>query len=568
MISHIARNDWLSRKGLWLLAAILASFACSLALWDPLDIDERVHVQRITEESVRSIKADIIADMEARFLAQKGLADLLAVNPGLSEAERKLATRLFLDHHPGYIALQWLDAKGHRRWSAIARPGYEPEIKNAHIRDRMLESASVSNNQVVMSRTFHLSDQRVAAWVIVPVTMKSNSKEFLAALVDLRAVLQNILEDHSGLGYSVAVLEDDELIYRTPGTSATYENEWARDGSVQIPGVTWHIRVWPNPNILSEIRSSLPEFALFLGAVLGFLLILTVYFARAERAKSRELREAHDELESRVASRTIELQRSNEALQSEIAERKRTEDSLRYLSGRLLQLQDDERRHMARELHDSTAQLLGALNLEIAKAEKLLRSADPELLDALRDSKKLVDRVTSEIRTVSYLLHPPILDDLGLEYVLPWYAEGFSKRSGIQVNLQVTSDLGRLPHEVEVALFRITQESLANVHRHSGSTTARISLTKDDEFVSLEISDRGCGIPAGFVNGTTVSIASLGVGIAGMRERIRQLGGTLTISGSPSGTIVSTLLPIRRGTAGHSTTMTVALTAQQEQIQI
>lgn len=255
-----------------------------------------------------------------------------------------------------------------------------------------------------------------------------------------------------------------------------------------------------------------------------------------------ELRRAHNELEVRVQERTLELECANRALQSEIAERKEAEEMLRQLSGRLLQIQDEERRRVARELHDSTAQYLCGLSLNIATVQVGAPELPEHLLAILSDSTLLVDRCSTEIRSLSYLLHPPLLDDLGLTSALQWYAGGFTKRSGVDVQLEFSPELGRLPADHERAYFRIVQECLTNVRRHSGATVARIRLTRDEQGTRLEVTDNGCGMP-GLTQATNDVIAHLGVGIAGMRERVRQLGGQIEISSTSKGSVVvATLL--------------------------
>lgn len=219
------------------------------------------------------------------------------------------------------------------------------------------------------------------------------------------------------------------------------------------------------------------------------------------------------------------------------------EDLLRDFSASLLHLQDEERRRIARELHDTTAQTLGALAMNLERLQFLVRDSEAGTL--ITESKKLVEQVTAEVRTTSYLLHPPILDDLGLEYVLPWFTEGFSKRSGVSVQLKIQPALGRLPQEIELALFRIAQEALTNVYRHSGSRTVMVSLLQDARSVTLAVQDHGCGLPPGVLQSAQGRGGSLGVGIAGMQERVRQLGGHLTLS-SNRGTCVQAVLPLNR----------------------
>jgi signal transduction histidine kinase len=247
----------------------------------------------------------------------------------------------------------------------------------------------------------------------------------------------------------------------------------------------------------------------------------------------------------KVRVHTVELQQSSENLSAEITKRKRAEDSLRNVSGWLLQLQDEERRRFARDLHDSTSQLLAATAINVERAQRLAQShEDPVLGNVLRDTADCLERVILEVRTLSFLLHPPMLSELGLQCVLPPYIEGFSRRSGIAVDLSIPPDLGRFPLEVELTLFRITQEALTNIHRHSGSRTATIALTRDSRSATLEIRDQGHGVPPGVLETTECAISRLGVGIAGMQERARQLGGKLEIIGRSNGTEIRAILPL------------------------
>lgn len=228
-----------------------------------------------------------------------------------------------------------------------------------------------------------------------------------------------------------------------------------------------------------------------------------------------------------------------------ITERKQAEEALRQLSTRLLQLQDEERRRLGRELHDSLAQSVLAANLNVAQATRSLTSKDESARRALAEARRVLVEMSREIRTLSYLLHPPLLDELGLVSALKEYVEGFSERSGIKLELEIQSGFGRLPQEAETALFRIVQESLTNIQRHSGSKTAEIHLREDTEGVALEIIDHGRGMDGKAIERGNGSGTRLGVGILGMRERMTQLGGKLEIESSASGTTVRVSIPLR-----------------------
>jgi len=247
------------------------------------------------------------------------------------------------------------------------------------------------------------------------------------------------------------------------------------------------------------------------------------------------LRKANNELEKKVVERTT-------ALEAEILERKRAEVSLRELTGRLLRTQDEERRHLARELHDHAGQTLVALDMNFAVLHEATLAQDPQVAKMVAESRQLSDDLSKELRTLSYLLHPPLLDEVGIKSALRWYLEGFSKRSKIEVELDLPEDFRRLPKELELVIFRVIQEALTNIHRHSGSASARISLSRTEDIVDFEISDCGKGISP--ERQREMTAAKTGVGVRGMQERVHQFGGTLRISSNSAGTTISVRVPI------------------------
>ena len=261
------------------------------------------------------------------------------------------------------------------------------------------------------------------------------------------------------------------------------------------------------------------------------------------RAAESDLKQAHAELEARIARRTAQLSDINRELQEEISERRQAEESLRELSTRLLRVQDEERKRLARELHDSTAQNLAALSMNLAVAGRDKSALDERSRLALDESVGLAERCSREIRSLSYLLHPPLLEEVGLSAALHWLVDGFSRRSGIAVELGMPESLSRLPMEVENALFRIVQECLTNIQRHSGSPSAWIRLARGSGGVSLEVWDAGSGIPVEILD-RRGGVKSLGVGLLGMRERVQQLGGTLEFESSQEGAMVRVAIPI------------------------
>lgn len=273
---------------------------------------------------------------------------------------------------------------------------------------------------------------------------------------------------------------------------------------------------------------------------------LTTEAAERKRAEE-ELRKAHDVLEQRVEERTAELSQALARLGVEVEVRKQAEEQLRYLSVRLMTLQDEERRRIARELHDSAGQTLAAIKMTAALVEQRGKAV-PGLPELMEELNALADEALQEVRTASYLLHPPLLDESGIASAARWFVEGFAKRSGIEVNCEIPEDLTRPPRDCELVLFRVLQESLTNVHRHSGASAADIKLAIDGDQLKLEITDNGNGIPEQRLK-SLQSAGKSGVGIAGMRERVRELGGRMEIRSGKNGTMVSVALPIARSSA-------------------
>jgi signal transduction histidine kinase len=228
-------------------------------------------------------------------------------------------------------------------------------------------------------------------------------------------------------------------------------------------------------------------------------------------------------------------------LMDQVAARSRAELAQRVLSAKVLTLQDEERRKFARELHDSVGQHLAATKMAVSTLQAKL-PGDTTLQDCI----KLLDDSISETRTISHLLHPPLLDEAGLNSACRWFVEGFGKRSGIDVNLDILDGAGRFPEATELVLFRVLQESLTNVHRHSGAKRADVSLKTAGNHVILRVRDYGRGIPPAVLQSLREDGSGGGVGLAGMTERIREIGGTLGIHSSAVGTEIVARVPALR----------------------
>jgi signal transduction histidine kinase len=290
-----------------------------------------------------------------------------------------------------------------------------------------------------------------------------------------------------------------------------------------------------NSFALDDPKSAISGMAGFL--IFSGLIIALGEANRRSISKSKwadeQLRQAHDDLEQKVRVRTADLNTANE--------------NLRELSGRLQQLRDDERRRIARELHDSVGQLLAALGMNLAVVQCQADKLDAAGVRAVSENAAMVEQISREIRTISHLLHPPLLDAAGLASALRWYVDGFSERSKIKVDLQIPNEFRRMSDELEIAIFRMVQECLTNIHRHSGGNSAEIRAHEENGQFFIEVRDQGKGIPVE-VQVQLSSSGRTGVGFRGMRERLRQLGGTLEIRSDGAGTVVTARVPSRQTT--------------------
>ena len=256
-----------------------------------------------------------------------------------------------------------------------------------------------------------------------------------------------------------------------------------------------------------------------------------------------------------VVSRWTKIRDSNGNLagwleiNTDITYRKRAEDAARALSGRILTLQDEERRRIAKGLHDSLGQYLAALKMNLDS----FPSPTSKQAAVVSESSEIVNKCLTETRTISHLLHPPLLDESGFGSAARWYVEGFARRSGIDVNLDLPQELTRLHPDIEIALFRAVQECLTNIHKHAGSSLVEIRMTQDAKQVRLAITDNGTGIPKERLKRLLKGAAEIGVGIAGMRERFRELGGSLEIRSNHDGTAVIVAAPVRQTATVDST---------------
>jgi PAS domain S-box-containing protein len=806
--NNFSRNSL--RRWLLPLLAGVSVLAIAILLARSLQLTERNHVRHMTKMATTAIKADIEADLDTHFLSPVRTASLWDFSPTLGQAAWDKAARVFLSEHPKIFAVARVSPDG-QVWSIPESFG--PQLAEG------LPTPAVNVAKLYPSRDPHFSgafaDEQGERFRRVLLTMPGENGRPAYGMVAFREreVLDNLLSDVTGLGYSFTVAEGQQEIFSHRESSSATAYVPVATADVAAAGLYWKLTVVPGAAVIADLRSMLPGFVLATGAILGFLLGATVFFAQATRRKNtklvkeigerqkyemalqasearlngildtsvdgvvavdeqqrirlfnkgaenifgyraeevlgeslgmlipprfqrphenhvdefgasakqghrrmagprevfgrkkdgtefpieasisklatsegtiytsivrdvadrvrarEELKRAHEQLEQRVQERTAELATANEQLRREIIERhqaemklrlsegrmeaildnctasifmkdlegrvllinrwyetlfgvrreeivgktdfdflphevaarfrhddeavirtespiefeetithpdgsrhtyvaakflvrdengkpyaicgiatditrqKQTEELLRELSGGLMAMQDEERKRLSRELHEGTAQMLAAVQMNLEVAKSLARDSSQKVVSALDVSLELVEQSASELRTMAYLLHPPGLDDFGLASALRWYANGFSTHSGIKVEVDVATEDTRFSRDIEMAVFRIVQEALTNILRHSGSRVARIALREQNDELELEVSDSGHGMMSDVMERMSSGKTVPGIGIAGIRERVRQLGGVFGLHSGPDGVRLVAKLP-------------------------
>ncbi len=537
----------------WVALTVLAlGLAGTVAAWHLLRTHERVQVHWTTKLAADAIRNDLTESIEWQMYGLDRLALLWeTVDP--SQALWTKNAELYIRHRPGCIAVEWLTPDRAKRVVVKAPAGrINVELAFGGVPKSLIESASTSKAAKI-STPIPMTDGSQQYAIAYPVYARGLLRGFVVSFFDFERALGYILDDVRPLGYSLELSQGDQHTYLLLGSSRKLEQEWGTSAEVPVPGGAWEIHVWPNPDVLDRIKSRIPEAVLASGSILSLLLGLVVHLGISAGRKSAHIRQINEQLQLEVRTRTDaqeELSRAHSRLEVRVQERTAelaaANASLQELTGQLFRLQDEERRRLARELHDGATQNLIALAMNLASLRKGAVSGDRQA-ELMKDSSRLIQESIRELRTTSHLLHPPLIDEMGLPVTLRSYVEGFEARSGIRVALTLDPRLPRLQHEVELAIFRIVQESLTNIHRHSHSQRASILLARKSTEIHLLISDEGTGIPLDVLNKTERGTA--GVGIAGMRERVRLLGGRFELSSGHLGTTVCILLPAKEAEA-------------------
>jgi signal transduction histidine kinase len=495
------------------IAASAGVLVATLLLAGFLEEREQTLIRHATANFARAVQTDIEEDLETRILSPMRRAALWDV-ASPSGHWREMAGA-FLREYPVFRTVGWMGAGGERR---LFPEGVAP-VLGVPLDELLRRVATPSSHErqgvreAIFLPAMPQPDRTRLRPVVVPVFHGEQLAGLGMATFSEAEVVDSLLQNLRGLGYSIAVEEDRQPADASQAGLDNASEIWGHEAEARVGGVTWRARVWPSPELLHEMRSRVWQTVGALGFALALFAGLASYF------------------QARIHERTVQLTAANERLKD--------------LSGRLMQLQDEERRHLARELHEGTAQMLAALAMHLGFARKLASPWQRKVRNAIEASLELARESAGEVQAMAYTLHPLLLEDCGVAEALQWYAREFSRRSGIEVFVNVPSSIDRAEGMLELTIFRIVQEALTNILEHSGSKTAEISLRREASEMVLEVSDKGGGIPPDVLSGLASGSSVPGIGIAGMRERVRRLGGTLDIASDAQGTRLVARLPAK-----------------------
>ncbi len=426
----------------------------------------------------------------------------------------------------------------------VEQPGFWENHMHPADRERVLASCM----RVEAGSEDHQFEYRMIAadgrivWFrhIVRIVKDSHSQT-----IKLRGVMVDITEQKTA---EQALRESEERFRMIFQESPIAMNLVGRDGRVQAVNQAFCAMLGMDERVLSNMTT--PRFIHPDDRAAGLEMIGQLFAGTipSYRAQKRYIHASGDTIWVEVFGRLLRDAHGNSlyglGIAVDITEHKRAEQTLQELSARLMRLQEEERRRIARELHDSTGQNLAALKLNLSRLTRA--HLPPDLERAATDSVDLADRMLTEIRTLSHLLHPPLLDELGLASAIRTYVDGFGERSGIAVHLDIPENLGRHAPELETAIFRIIQEGLTNIYRHSGGTQCWITMRLEAGTLQLELRDDGAGLRMETLEDLERGGPAFGVGLSGMRERARQLRGHLDIESTASGCMVRSVFPVNR----------------------
>jgi len=439
----------------------------------------------------------------------------------------------------------------------IAALAFIPLVWNGQLTGKFMMYSSVAHRFTSDEISLSVTIARQLAFAIERKRAEDRERRISAEAIDARAKFRALFEQtpvFAGIMTKEGVLVDANNLslqacgYRREEAIgiAFWESPWWRnfaESREKIRAATpLAAQGFPYREMLhyswSDGTERLVDFALFpirddQGEVL-FLHPTGVDVTDLKRAEN-DYRNLAERLDAEVRARTTELEKRNADVVAQA-------EQLRELSRRLLQIQDEERRRIARELHDSAGQTLAVMQMNLAQLVKQVQQNAPELAGGTAAIEELARQLSQEIRTTSYLLHPPLLEETGLSGALGWYTEGLSARSGLVISLSLSDDLGRLPSDIELVVFRLVQECLTNIHRHSQSKKAEIRVSRKATELTLEVRDCGKGMSPERL--AQIQSRGSGVGVPGMRERVRQLGGSMQIESGNSGTRVYFRIPI------------------------
>lgn len=555
------RLDWLP------IATGIGIATIALALWQGLLTQQRLHIKQVMSNQSGHIKSSIETVVNTQILALLRLGKRWEQQGGTPWRLWKADTALYLEHQPGLQAISWVDPLLHVRWieplagNEAAQDlylGFESRLKEALDRARTQRS-------IVLTRSIGLVQGGQAIIAYVPLFIKSikSSKNrfdgFIGGIFRIDALFNEIINEaihkETRKDYHIDLFEDQQKIYSYHPVAPPIESRWVHEQAIDLYNLNWSMRIWPSRTLEKKLSTAMPEISLVAGLVLAFLAMHIVRLTQVAGQKETMLRRLNQALEDEIIERKQagkELrehrQHLEELVEVRAGELKESNSQLQQLANHLQIVREDERARIARDVHDELGQVLTVLNIDVHWISKRVSEGQPELAAKVRTMSSVITAAIGSVQRITSELRPAVLDELGLGAAVHWCMEEFEKRTGVNSRFSVELNGVKLDSDRAMAVFRILQEALTNVTRHSHATQVITDLSIENNTLTMAVEDNGTGIDAKNI------VAKNSFGLMGMRERALAFGGEVTIKGSAGeGTTILLRLPVN-GIRGPSQT--------------
>lgn len=502
-----------------------------LLLWYSLLREEKADIERAVGMAAFAVNADYADHLNAQVLALVRMGKRWESQRGSPRSVWEADAEQYIKHYPGYKSILLVDPAYNVKWTVFLKDGGSVQSLDLHAKPELIKPLMEARERhdAVMSSPFEIRNGR-GVLVAVPLLREGVSDGFIVGIFDVHDLLGNIWSLWSRSGYTIDVFSGGEEVYSSRSAKDRFGEEWSKEVELHLYTAAWRLRLSPTRDALNKIRSRLPMAVLAGGGLLTLLLSFVIYFAQISRTRYEEIKSINEELKQEIVARS--------EAEEELSE---SREQLRSLAVSQQRVREEERTRIARNIHDDLGQILTIFKFDLAWIRKRLGSDQEPLIDKINRTAELADNAMETVQRISSELRPTVLDDLGITAGIRWQAEEFQRRTGIRCSLAIESEEMDLDPELSTNIFRIFQEILTNVARHSEATRVDAIMRVANGMLSLEVTDDGRGITEGEISDPK------SIGLTGIRERLYQFNGNVEVVGTQGrGTTVKVSVPAGR----------------------